>query len=285
MDNENHVKKAISLSRNIQEHLNRDIIKEGEPFIVLESYEWLREVLSLLAKQSNLFEGSIVLLENNMEQEAYVLTRSQFNNMLWISYLCNDSDNARVKEYFYQPHITQLIQLRNIKRYLRELPEDTPMLGRFPTLGMQKIKQTIKGIEKILKSEGYLTSPLKSKSIFDLTEKNPLLHGLYLSFYNEASKFEHSDISTVKKYRNAVVDDVPESVAFTFELNRSEISLWKSVFTYSLQILFQTVNSLYNRIKKQDEHLFNSKLFEEADFSSIILNIKIAVDLIDSISE
>lgn len=148
MDNTISIQKAISLSRQIQDHLNKDILKEGQPFIILEKYEWLREVLSLLAKQSNLFESCIVLLENNMEQEAYILARSQFNNMLWISYICNDNDNSRVKEYFYEPHITQLQQLYNIKNIYEVCQRTLHNLKNFPhwisrSLTQQLIKSRV----------------------------------------------------------------------------------------------------------------------------------------------
>lgn len=283
------IQKAISLSRQIQEHLNKDVLKEGQPFIILEKYEWLREVLSLLAKQSNLFESCILLLENNMEQEAYILARSQFNNMLWISYICNGNDNHRVKEYFYEAHITQLQQLYNIKKYLHHLPEDTPQFEKYSTLDLKAIDSNIDKIKDILKTEGYIVDnpqkPLRNKSIFELTEKDPLLLGMYLSFYNDASKFEHADISTVKNYRNAIVDDVSDSIAFSFDLNRSNISLWKSVFKNTLTILFQVINTLYARIKNRDKHLFDFKQFEEADFCSIIVNLKTASDIVDSISD
>lgn len=289
MDNTISMQKAISLSRQIQEHINKDILKEGQPFIIIEKYEWLREALSLLAKQSNLFESCIVLLENNMEQEAYILARSQFNNMLWISYICNDNDNSRVKEYFYEPHITHLQQLYKIKKYLRDLREDTPQFENFSTLDFKVINSTINKIKDVLKTEGYIVDnarkPLKNKSIFELTEKDSLLLGMYLSFYNDASKFEHADISTIKNYRNAVVNEISDSIAFSFELNRSNVSLWKSVFNHTLTILFQAINTLYTRIKNQDKHLFDLKQFEEVDFCSIIVNLKTASDIVDSISE
>jgi hypothetical protein len=289
MDNINSIQKAISLSRQIQEHLNKDILKEGQPLIILEKYEWLREVLSLLAKQSNLLESCILLLENNMEQEAYILARSQFNNMLWISYICNDNNNVRVKEYFYEPHITQLQQLNNIKKYLLHLPEDTQQFEKFSTLDLGTIVSNIDKIKAILKAEGYVVDnpqkPLRNKNIFELTDKDPLLLGMYNSFYNDASKFEHADISTVKNYRNSVVDDVSTNIAFVFDLSKSNNVLWKSVFNYTLTILFQSINTLYIRIKKYDNHLFDFKQFEEADFCSVIVNIKTASDIVDSITE
>ncbi len=74
----------------------------------------------MLAKNINLFESCLVLLENNMEQEAYILARSQFNNTLWISYLCDDHNNERTKEYYYEYHISKLLQFRNIQKNVSE---------------------------------------------------------------------------------------------------------------------------------------------------------------------
>ena len=58
-----------------------------------------------------------------MEQEAYILARSQFNNTLWISYLCDDHNNERTKEYYYEYHISKLLQFRNIQKYVSENEE------------------------------------------------------------------------------------------------------------------------------------------------------------------
>ena len=73
-------KELIKQGKFIEEYIGKEVLKEGRPIIILEGYEWIREVLSLLAKNINLFESCLVLLENNMEQEAYILARSQFNN-------------------------------------------------------------------------------------------------------------------------------------------------------------------------------------------------------------
>lgn len=55
-----------------------------------------------------------------MEQEAYILARSQVNNTLWISYLCDDHNNERTKEYYYEYHISKLLQFRNIQKNVSE---------------------------------------------------------------------------------------------------------------------------------------------------------------------
>ena len=107
--------------KKITNDISEKIIKEGSPIILVDEYSWYREVLSLMAKQINLCDSCLLLLENGMEQEAYLLARSQFNNMLWIKYLCyDDAENTRVKEYFYQPHINQILSCKNIKKMIED---------------------------------------------------------------------------------------------------------------------------------------------------------------------
>lgn len=282
-------KKAISLARQIQEHLNKDILKEGQPFVINNKHEWLREVLSLLSKQSNLFESCILLLENNMEQEAYILARSQFNNMLWISYLCKDNENDRVKEYFYEEHIDKLQQLTNLKKYISNLPPDTVYLNEFPNLNQELINSKIKDIKNVLESEGYVvdapSKPLRNKRIIELTEWDSQLLGLYDTFYNKASKYEHASISTTKSYRKSVLDDISVDVAFVFDLSKSDIRLWESVFFNSIMILNLSIDRLHDRIVNRDKHLFDSKMFEEVDFSSIFFNVMITLDILNTIEK
>ena len=55
-----------------------------------------------------------------MEQEAYILARIQFNNSLLISYLCDDHNNERTKDYYYEYHISKLLQFRNIQKNVSE---------------------------------------------------------------------------------------------------------------------------------------------------------------------
>ena len=102
--NGSHAPELTDLLKEITEDIAKYVIKEGQPIILIDEYSWYTEVLSLMAKQVNLCDSCILLLENGMEQEAYLLARSQFNNTLWIKYLCEaeEGDNTRFKEFFYQ---------------------------------------------------------------------------------------------------------------------------------------------------------------------------------------
>lgn len=281
MDNNiKYIQNLIQLCRTIQDDIKKNIIKEGTPFIILKNYEWLREVLSLLAKQANLFESCILLLESNMEQEAYILARSQFNNMLWISYICNGNRKKRVKEYYYENHIMQLRNLRYTKSYLKR----NPIAVDKSDVNINNIDIAINAIETILKDEGYETKNIQNKRIINLVGKDPLLLGLYNTFYNDSSKYEHADISTVQTVRNQILDDVSTDITFTFNLSTSDIKLWKTVFGNILTILYISIEKILYLIINKESHLLGNT-FEDKDFTRIILNIKIALDIIDKISE
>ena len=71
-----------NLLKEITEEIAKYVIKEGYPIILIDEYSWYREVLSLIAKQVNLCESCILLLENGIEQEAYLLAKGQFNNAI-----------------------------------------------------------------------------------------------------------------------------------------------------------------------------------------------------------
>lgn len=120
--NGSHAPELTDLLKEITEDIAKYVIKEGQPIILIDEYSWYTEVLSLMAKQVNLCDSCILLLENGMEQEAYLLARSQFNNALWIKYLCEaeEGDNTRLKEFFYQPDINQLRSNQNLKKMIRD---------------------------------------------------------------------------------------------------------------------------------------------------------------------
>lgn len=278
------VEKLILLSRQIQEQINADILQINSLFIISAKHRWISESLSLLAKQSNLFKSCILLLENNMEQEAFILARSQFNNMLWISYLCNDYDGTRVKEYFYESQVSQLIQLQNIKKFLEKLPDDEKQDNVYSSV-IKKIKPQISSISDVLKAEGYNVDHLKSKSIFKLANNDNLFTELYLTFYHEASKFEHADISTVENFRKKVSDDCSVDIPFSFYLSQSDIHLWKDVFKSSLIIIYFSVDALYSRIINHEKYLFETNTFNEKSFHLIISELNKALDLIDGVDE
>lgn len=100
--------KNIELFKNIMSDVQEYVLKNESPYIILEGYEYIREVITLYAKQHNLVESTLLLLENNNNEEAMILARSVLNNYFLIGYLLNDPDKSHLKEYQSQPLFSQL---------------------------------------------------------------------------------------------------------------------------------------------------------------------------------
>lgn len=278
----NYFPEMTNLLKEICDDIAKNIIKENQPIVLLGGFDWYREVLSLFAKQINLCDSCILLLENGMEQEAYLLARSQFNNMLWIKYLCEGEDNSRLKEYFYQPHISQILSNKNFKKMICDYKDELD--GKF--LEAEIIERLDKGIEEntqILKQENI---PIKIKSIAELAKQNSVLFGMYVTFYNEGSKFEHSDISKMKLYRKRVTEEHSSNQVFTFDLGKSDKECWVSVFRYSFMSIYFSFESLWNRVKNKEEQLFWQTEYGEAvytkeDFKNILLKMVMCQNILD----
>ena len=238
--------------KEICDDIAKNIIKEGQPIVLADAFDWYREVLSLFAKQVNLCDSCVLLLENGMEQEAYLLARSQYNNMLWIKYICEGEDNSRVKEYFYQPHISQIISNKNFKKMISDYSDELD--ERF--LETDIIERLDRGIEENTQILTQENIPIKVKKISDLAKQNSTLFGMYLTLYNEGSKFEHSDISKTRLYRKQVIEECSAEQAFIFDLGRSDKECWTSVFRCAFMNLFFAFESLWDRVSNREEQLF-----------------------------
>ena len=260
------------LLREINNDIAKDIIKEGQPIILVDEYSWYRETLSLLAKQVNLCDSCLLLLENGMEQEAYLLARSQFNNMLWIRYICGDEDNSRVKEYYYQPHKNQILANKNLKKLINEYGDQLDQR----LLENDVIERLSNGISENMNILSRENQSSKIMKVSDLAKQDSSLFGMYVTLYNEGSKFEHSDISTTKLYRKQVVNGYDTDQVFIFDLGESNKECWLTVFKYSFMSMFFAYDAIRDRITTKEAHLFlptdyGSAAYTKDDFTKITL--------------
>lgn len=196
--------KLTSCLHEALDEISTYILHENESIIVVGNYYWHTTCLSLIAKQVNLCDSCLLLLDNGMEQEAYILARSQFNNMLWINYLCDCKDDSRVKEYFYQPHVNQMKTARKIRKWVKQYRNELD--ERFTTSEYNiKLNSIINENKKCLEEVGL--PDLRIKTISDLAEQDKTLRGMYITMYNEASQFEHSDNSIINNYRKKILEE------------------------------------------------------------------------------
>lgn len=264
--------KMTNLLNDICEDIAKNIIKEGHPIVLKDELDWYREVLSLFAKQVNLCNSCMLLLESGMEQEAYLLARSQFNNMLWIKYLCEGEDNSRLKEYFYQPYINRIRVNKNFKKMIKEYSGELD--DRFQEVDiMKQLDREIDENTEILKQENILNS--RGKSIVELAKQDGFLFGMYVTFYNEGSKFEHSDISKIKLYRKQVTEAHDPEPVFIYDLGKSDKECWISVFKCSFMSIYLAFESIWDRIINKKEPFFwqaeyGKSVYTKEDFQSIL---------------
>lgn len=263
--NASYAPELTNLLRKITESIEKNIIKEGHPIILVDKYDWYREVLSLMAKQVNLCDSCVLLLESGMEQEAYILARSQFNNTLWIKYLCEaeDSDEVRLKEFYYQPYVNQLKLNQNLKNIIKKYGDILDEKFRKPDV-ITKLNKEIRNIQKKLKNEGIKSA---QKSVAELAKQDSTVFSIYITLYNEASKFEHSDISTVKLYRKQAIEGYSTEEAFVFDLGQSNKEGWFTVLKYSLMSIFLAFQSISNRIQNREDQLFEDTPYGKGVYS------------------
>ena len=250
----------IEALRAILNTISSDLLLQDKSIIVAdegEEFIWFIEVLSLMAKQVNLCGACLTLLKSDMEQEAYLMVRSQFNNMLWIKYLLNDIDGTHLKEFIAQPYISQIFTNKKLKETLDHLEESFKeklgeSLGKPP---VEALDESISRYETELNNMGIRDK--KPKSILKLAEESSELFDMYITLYNEGSKFEHSDISTTKMYRKSILPQYDNSHVFSFSLNTHDAEMWERVFNYSNMCLFFSYDAIRKRILDKERHLID----------------------------
>lgn len=219
--------------KHIMPDIEEYFIQNNRAIIITQGYEWFREVITLYAKQHNLLEAAITLMDNGMNEEAIILARSAMNNSFLIGYLLNDDSNrSHLKEFQIQPLISRKYLLKNMKEMLEgSFGKRMQQKGLQLSFSIKDIKNEKREIENQIKDEGF---PIDRKplSIRKLAEKSDTQgFDFYATYYGDASKFEHSDISTLDIYKKAIDEETSVNIAFTMDLNRTDEKLKEKIYT------------------------------------------------------
>lgn len=265
----------IQYANFLIEEITSKFLQKDTPYIIMEGYEYFREVITLYAKQSNLFESALILIENNHAEESYLLVRSMLNNTMLIDYLCNDDGGERYKNYKIQPTKAELSFFYDIKKALKNgwFKEAPPELDK-----------RIKDFEELLKREGF-TTPKKIKgklkevvdtkllSIKGMALTDELLFAHYMMFYREGSKYEHSDISSLEIYRKPI-EELPNTVAFILDLSRTDPVLEEKLLNLAITIYSLTFIRLLQHITNKQDHLIPEERKPELAKLALIIQSK-----------
>lgn len=247
-----------------------EFLKENEPQIIMQGYEYLREVMSLYAKLHNLLDSTLELLECNMSEEAFILLRSMLNNQMWIVYLCEDDSNrSRLKKYLIQPLITKLNLLDNIKKVSHTEWFTKMNDSRKDKIDIEEVKKEIRAIKDILHKENIPSGERKPVSVAKLAKSNELMFGLYISIYSDASRYEHSDPSVLNLYRQKILDDYDSTNVFKVDLSSTSEDLKKKILEYAKNIYGFSFIHIVQHITKKEEHLL--RYYNEEKLGSLML--------------
>ena len=124
------------------------------------------------------------------------------------------------------------------------------------------MNKKIKYLEKLLKNEGFVkggSADTKTLGIYELAKHDKILFGMYLEFYGEGSKYEHSDYSSLNIYRQKALDEESNEGTFIMDLSRTDEELGRRVLNLSLVIYIKTFFLLLNHINKVLEGLIPEK--------------------------
>ncbi|MPQ32195.1 hypothetical protein E4V42_12230 [Clostridium estertheticum] len=217
--------------KDIMPNIEKYLIQNNRPIMIMQGYEWLREVITLYAKQHNLLEAAIVLMENGMNEEALILARSAMNNYFLIGYLLNDDvDRSRLKEYQTQPLISQKYLLVNMKDMLSgQFGIRMSEKGFKLSYTVSDLENKINQIESQIEAKGF-SKKVRQLSIRKLAEKSDVQgFDFYAAYYGDASKFEHSDISSLDIYKTPIDEQTPVNCAFIMDLNKTDEKLKEKI--------------------------------------------------------
>ncbi|TBX12784.1 DUF5677 domain-containing protein [Clostridium perfringens] len=241
--------------RDIMKDIEECFLIDGKGFIILDGYEYIRDITTLYAKQHNLLESTLLLLENNNVEEAVVLARSLLNNYFLIGYLLNDhEDRRRLKTFHNQPLISRKFQLKNMKEFISN--NTSGILSQEQKAEkLKKIKQELFDCNELFKKNG-IDKNAKPLSIINLAKNcDERGFGLYTSFYSDASKYEHSDITCLDLYKKKFSDDFSNNQVFTLNMSSTDEVLKEKILRMVEMIYCDTFSKIMNNISEKEKHL------------------------------
>lgn len=246
----------IDLLKNIMKDVEEYFLKNESPYIIMEGYGYFREAITLYAKQNNLIESVLLLMDNNMNEEAIVLARSVLNNYFLISYILDDPQREHLKEYQIQPSVISLYYWKNVKQIMQR-PFWQILIDEKKTLSFteQEVDSNIAALETVVTNAGFSANlrPLSIKFLAENSDERGL--ELYATFYSEASKFEHSDISCLDIYKEKILEDYSNNQVFKLNMNKTDESLKEKIISMITISYMESFKKLMDEVTIKNPHL------------------------------
>lgn len=265
--------------KDIMEKIKKYFLIDGRGYIIMPGYEYFRDVITLYAKQHNLLESTLLLLENNNVSEAYILARSLINNYFLIGYLLNDNkDRTRLKKYHNQPIISSMNQLKNMRKILKNNTFKN-MTDQDKKNNLDKVNEKIKVYENLY-NENKIKKGEKLLRIVDLAKDcDDKAFALYSSVYSDASKYEHSDITSLDSYKKEIkggkelLDEYSNNTIFVLNMSFIDEKLKEHIFETIEMVYCDTFSKIMNIIFEKEKHLLqNYNVDKLMEISNLIVD-------------
>ncbi|WP_434169129.1 DUF5677 domain-containing protein [Peribacillus frigoritolerans] len=253
-------KEQIEYAHFLIERISKDFLLEGSPYIIQEGFENIRDLIILYGKQSNLLESVLVLIENNMAEEAFILMRSLLNNFMLLVYLSNDdSKQTRHKEFSLQPIKTYLKFLYDMRKGV-----ERGWLSQDKLIDLElKIKIFEDELENhrefFYKKNGKKSYNTRPISISKMANSDEFLYNYYISHYREGSAYEHSDPTSLKIYKDKFMDDNDVDGVFKLDLSKTDIELEENVLKTAIGIYTMSYLTLLKLFSNDYEYLIEDR--------------------------
>lgn len=258
--------KNIEFLKEIMPEVEENVLKNETPYIIESGYESFRDIITLYAKQHNMVESTLLLMESNHNEEALILARSVLNNYFLIGYLINDPDKSHLKTYHLQPLLSNLHYWKNVKKILMgQFVKDLNQRGKTLAFSEADVEMHITELEEKIINAGYK----KKERILPISELVKYADNrgleLYTTYYSEASKYEHSDITSLNLYKQSLLHDYSNNQVFVLNMNQTDENLNKKVtelitlaYTQSLYKITCEIIKLPDFSSSYDEQLILS---------------------------
>ncbi len=239
----------ITSLKDLMNDVEEYVLKNNSIYLIEEGYEYLREIITLYVKQHNLVESTLLLLDNNHNEEAIVLARSALNNYFLIGYLINDPDKSHLKEYQLQPCISARKYWKNIKVIMKgDFFQKMLELGKSLPYTLDDVNNNISFFENKITEAGF-NKDIKLLNIYDLANKaDEREFELYVSYYTTASRYEHSDITTLDVYKQKVFEEHSNNTVFHLNSSRTDEDLKEQIMSIICISYTQSLLKIINEI-------------------------------------
>lgn len=263
--------------KDLMNDVEEYVLKNDSIYLIEEGYEYLREIITLYVKQHNLVESTLLLLDNNHNEEAIVLARSALNNYFLIGYLINDPDKSHLKEYQLQPCIFGQQYWKNIKTIMKgDFFQKMLEIGKNLPYSLEEINDNIRFFKNKIKEAGFDTNIEPLKIVRLAKEADERGFELYVSCYTTASRYEHSDISTLDIYKQKVFEEHSNNSVFNLNSSRTDEDLKEQIMSIICTAYTQSLLKIINEIT--DNHPELDHFIEEEHLKIIFSKLSTLLD-------